>query len=145
MMSFNKLIRTLGYLMTAYSLLKALGLVKATVLERILTENQHADTNKLLIDGKFGSSFEEIAYHIGIKAEDVENSMQELQKIGLINFEIDNEFVIIKVNKEAIINFVKINEKRYLYKPWNDGLYILQEDAAKHIEQTAHRRVDESF
>lgn len=124
-----KRIRQKGNLMLGYTFAKSLGLTNAVVLERILTEYQHATKHGLIANSEFGSTFELIGYHIGLNACDIQNSMMKLQELNLINFRVQGDFVLIRVNEDNIVDFEETEEARNKYQPWHYRLYDTQKDA----------------
>lgn len=127
MTTLFKRIRKRGYLMVSYTFLKLLGVEIAIVLERLLTEYNHACNNDLLYRGYFFTDITEISFHIGISEEIVTESVFYLKKIGIINFmKFSDNTIICKVDEEELVNFEKTKEIENDYKMWNYKLYPTQ-------------------
>ena len=127
-MKIYKHIHKLGSLLLGYSLLKSLGMQNAIVLERILTEGNHACShNFLTLQEYFAINVEETAYHLGINSQDVVDSINYLVDLNFINVEqIDNELCLVKINEDEIIEYEYVVERRGNYKSWNYKLTSIQ-------------------
>ena len=87
--------------MVSYTFLKLLGVEIAIVLERLLTEYNHACNNDLLYRGYFFTDITEISFHIGISEEIVTESVFYLKKIGIINFMKKKNLLTLKKLKKS--------------------------------------------
>ena len=125
--SFFGRLRSYGYLMLSYSLAKRLGLLTATVLERILTEYQHSISNDLNVKGWFVINYVEIGYHLNLDTEEVEEAVEALTSYGLIELREYNDLLLAQVQKETLVNFVKTAEINYDFKLWDYLLMPMQE------------------
>lgn len=125
--SFLGRLRHYGYLMHSYSLMKALGLHVSTVLERILTERQHAIDNELHCNGWFNINSKEIAFHIGLSLDEVAIAISKLVSLNLVEIKIySNNLHILRVKEEELLNFVSVAEQENDYKNWNYYLFTVQ-------------------
>lgn len=124
--SFFARLRHLGFLMHSYSLMKALGLPVSTVLERLLTEYNHAMGEGLHINGWFCFNCVEISMHIGLSIEDVMTAVEELATRNLIEAGQYKDLTVVRVNEEELLNFVKVAEKDNNYKMWDYYLFAVQ-------------------
>lgn len=134
---YYKSIRILGYLLVGYSLLKALGLTTATVLERLHTEYNFAQRNKLINGGYFGIDVTEIANSLALSKNEVINSLNRLIELQLIEIPKVNGINVAYIDQEQIIQFVKDVEKENNYTDWDNGL--------KSIQYSAYRELDDYF
>ena len=134
---YYKSIRILGYLLLGYSLLKALGLTTATVLERLHTEYNFAQRNKLINGGYFGIDVTEIANSLALSKNEVINSLNRLIELQLIEIPKVNGINVAYIDQEQIIQFVKDVEKENNYTDWDNGL--------KSIQYSAYRELDDYF
>ncbi len=122
-----KQIRQKGYLMVGYTLLKSLGCTNAIVLERLLTEYQHAIRHKFMFASSFIIDLEIISIHTGISVEMVFEALLEFLNLGFINlWNVKEKAFLCKVNEEEIINFEKDVEQENSCKRWDYGLYSIQ-------------------
>ena len=133
-------IRKKGYLMVGYTFLKAFGTEKAIIFERLLTEFQHSQRTMLNFYDWFIIDFQEISFHTGISTKNVEKSILEFQKIGLIQLQVKDENVFIKLNTEEIIDFEQTFEKENNLKNWNYGLFTKQSQVEDYKEEKQYDR-----
>lgn len=124
--SFLSRLRHLGYLMHSYSLMKALGIPVSLVLERIITERQHALSNDLHEKGWFCINCAEISFHIGLSIEDITVAIDKLATLNLIEARQYKGLDIVRVDEEELLNFVKVVENDKDYKMWDYYLFPVQ-------------------
>ena len=134
---YYKSIRILGYLLVGYSLLKALGLTTATVLERLHTEYNFAKKNNYINGGYFGIDENEIASNLGLSRDDVIKSLNKLNNLSLIEYAHVYQTQVIYINQEQIFEYVRNAEKDNNYTDWDNGL--------KSIQYSAYRELDDYF
>lgn len=122
-----KQIRQKGYLMVGYTLLKALGCTNVIILERLLTEYQHAIRHKFMFASSFIIDLEIISMHTGVSEEMVFEALLEFRDLGFIDlWNIKEKALLCKINEEEIVNFEKNIEQENSCKRWNYGLYSTQ-------------------
>ena len=128
-MKIYKKIHKLGTLLVGYSLLKGLGMQNAIVLERILTEGNHAASHNLMtIQGYFAIEVEETAYHLGISKNAVIDSINELANCNLITAMQTNDGLhLLRINEDEITEYEYQIEKRGNYKSWCYRLPSIQD------------------
>lgn len=125
--SFFGRLRKHGFVMLSYTLAKSLGLVNAVVLERILTEYQHSKSYYLCKCGWFVINYEEIAFHLGLTVEEVEEAVNELTGYDFIKATEDEGLMLVKIYEEELINFARIEEINNKYKIWDYMLMPIQQ------------------
>ena len=126
-MSYFARIRRYGYLMVGYSLLKALGLRNAVLLERLHTEYQHAIRNKLLYNCQFAVSLPHLAFYIGYTKPEVIEAMNDLINLCLISVKkLEKDLYSVEIQEDEIYNFEKTKEAEGNYKMYDYGLYAMQ-------------------
>lgn len=125
-----KRIRKKGYMMVGYTFVKELGVVTAIVLERLLTEYNHAMKNQLFYDGAYFSlDLKMLQFHLGIPEHELVESINKLSELGLIEcicYKGHEEYTFVRVFEDEIIDFEKTADIEKGYKLWDYGLYGLQ-------------------
>lgn len=130
---YYKAIRILGHLLVGYSLLKALGLTTATVLERLHTEYNFAKKNNYIYNGFFGIDVDEIASSLGISRDDVIKSLNKLNNLRLIEYAHVYQTQVIYINQKQIIEYVRNAENVNNYTDWDNGLKSIQYSAYREL------------
>lgn len=125
-MSYFKDIRAKGYLMVGYSFIKSLGLVTATVLERLHVEYNYALTNNNFANGYFLTSLKELNYYLNIPTNDIAKAIKTLSDLKLIEYKIANEYYFIYIDKEQVTDFVKTAERKHSFRQWDTCLKPVQ-------------------
>ena len=116
-----------GGLHTGYSALKILGLPTALVFERINTEYNHAVGKGLLISNSYFAYDEaEIAQSIGLLIEDVQKSIEKLERLYLIKTKEINTFKLMYIDIEYVCEYIHNKEKENNYREWDYGLRSIQ-------------------
>ncbi len=124
-----KRIRKKGYLMVGYSFLKALGCLLALVLERLLTEYQHANRHEWIYKGYFCINITYIADYIGFTKADVIEAINNLSALNFISLiHLEGDFYGVYINEDEIYEFEKTIEAEKDFKQWDYKLYSLQQN-----------------
>jgi len=122
-----KRIRKKGYLMVGYTFIKALGTMTAVVLERLLTEYQHAIRHNFLCnDETFCIDLEELSFHLGLSIDELVDSIIKIRDLNLIYVDTYKGLYFVKINEEEIVNYEKTTEIENDYKMWDYNLYSVQ-------------------
>jgi hypothetical protein len=122
-----KRIRKKGYLMVGYTFIKALGTTTAVVLERLLTEYQHAIRHNFwCTDEAFCFDADELSFHLGLSIDELVDSITKIRDLNLIYVDTYKGLYFVKINEEEIVNFEKTTEIENDYKMWDYNLYSVQ-------------------
>lgn len=121
-----------GSLTLSNTLMQGLSIISELVFARLRLEEQHAiEKNYLTEDNLFAIDVEEIAYHLGLSIDLIENTIINLGQRKLIEGKSINDYNFVKINKENTLNFVKsLEEQEPEYKQYKK-LSAVQREALK--------------
>ena len=124
---FNVL-KTGGFIITAYTFSASLGVLKASILGQIISEFNHAQNNNLAYGNDFLFSPKRMSRYLGLTEDVLIKELYALAEINLIEVyeSYISDTMYMRVNQQEIINFKTKVETEYMLGAWNDGLLRCQ-------------------
>ncbi|MBD5401297.1 hypothetical protein HDR58_00650 [bacterium] len=117
-----------GFIMAGYTFCRSLGITNAVVLAQLLAEYNFANNKNLDCCNFFLCNICRTADYLGLSNEELSNALTELRKLNLIGiYESSlNDYYLIYVNEEEIIQFENIENRQNNYAKWDLGLVNTQ-------------------
>ena len=123
-----------GMLKISHTLVRGITPINAIVLSRLLIERDYAVTNKYITDdGFFIADEDEISENTGIYPNVVCNIANNLYRRGIIDSKKIDDYYLIRINEEKIIEFIEEleTENSFYYQNWDNGLEKIQKKISK--------------